>query len=177
MGILKDTIKGATALAKGMGVTLKEFVSPKTTVQYPEQKITLAQRFRGRHILQRHENGLERCIGCSLCAAACPAQAIYVEAAENTAEARFSPGERYAKVYEINMIRCIFCGFCEEACPVEAVVLKHQYELSGYDRKSFIYTKEMLLVPGLDLPAKDADIAAGPKERSNTPTSDWRKNI
>lgn len=177
MGILKDTIKGATALAKGMSVTFKEMLSPKTTVQYPEEKPTVAQRFRGRHILQRHENGLERCIGCALCAAACPAQAIYVEAAENTPDARFSPGERYAKVYEINMIRCIFCGFCEEACPVEAVVLKHQYELSGYDRKSFIYTKEMLLVPGNDLPMRDAAIAAGPKERSNTATSDWRKNL
>ncbi len=177
MGIFKDTVKSASALVKGMSVTFKEMLSPKTTVQYPEEKIPMAQRFRGRHILQRHENGLERCIGCSLCAAACPAQAIYVEAAENTPEARFSPGERYAKTYEINMIRCIFCGFCEEACPVEAVVLKHQYELSGFDRKSFIYSKEMLLVPGPDLPMKDSEITTGPKERSNTPTSDWRKNL
>ena len=177
MGILKDELNGASALVRGMSVTFKEMVSPKTTVQYPEEKPPVQERFRGRHILQRHENGLERCIGCALCAAACPAQAIYVEAAENTPEARFSPGERYAKVYEINMIRCIFCGFCEEACPVEAVVLKHQYELSGRTRKSFIYTKEMLLVPGADLPLNDSQIESGPKERSNTPTSDWRKNM
>jgi NADH-quinone oxidoreductase subunit I len=177
MGILRDTIKGAGALAKGMSVTFRELLSKKTTVQYPDEKTPVAQRFRGRHILQRHENGLERCIGCALCAAACPAQAIYVEAAENSAEARFSPGERYAKVYEINMIRCIFCGFCEEACPVEAVVLRHQYELSGHDRKSFIYNKQMLLVPGAELPMKDAQIVSGPRERSNTPTSDWRRNI
>lgn len=177
MGIIKDTIKGAGALVKGMSVTFKEMLSPKTTVQYPDEKPPVKPRFRGRHILQRHENGLERCIGCALCAAACPAQAIYVEAAENTPEARFSPGERYAKVYEINMIRCIFCGFCEEACPVEAVVLRHQYELSAFDRQSFIYTKEMLLEPGPDLPMKDSEIKAGPKERSNTPTSDWRKNL
>ena len=177
MGFFRETIKGASALAKGMGVTFKELLSPKTTVQYPEEKTPLKERFRGRHILQRHENGLERCIGCALCAAACPAQAIYVEAAENSPQARFSPGERYAKVYEINMIRCIFCGFCEEACPVEAVVLKHQYELSGHDRKSFIYSKDMLLVPGPDLPMKDAEVSSGPLARSNTPTSDWRKDL
>ncbi len=176
MGIIKDTLNGAFALVKGMSVTLREMFAPKTTIQYPEEKPPLKPRFRGRHVLQRHENGLERCIGCALCAAACPAQAIYVEAAENSSDARFSPGERYAKVYEINMIRCIFCGFCEEACPTEAVVLKHQYELSGFDRKSFIYTKEMLIVPGPDLPLKDSEIKEGPKERSNTFTSDWRKD-
>ena len=95
----------------------------------------------------RYENGLERCIGCSLCAAVCPAQAIYVEAAENTDEARFSPGERYAQRYEINMLRCIFCGYCQEACPTEAIVLGHEYELSDFEREDFIYTKELLLVP------------------------------
>jgi NADH-quinone oxidoreductase subunit I len=174
MGILRDVVNGAAAFAKGLGVTFSAMLAPKTTVQYPEEKPPVKDRFRGRHILQRHDNGLERCIGCALCAAACPAQAIYVEAAENTPGARFSPGERYAKVYEINMIRCIFCGFCEEACPVEAVVLKHQYELSGFDRRSFIYTKDMLLVPGPELPMADAQIPAGPRERSNTPTSDWR---
>ncbi len=170
MGILKNTIDGAAALVKGMSVTFKTMLQKPVTVQYPDEKSPMPERFRGRHILQRHDNGLERCIGCALCAAACPAQAIYVEAAENTPEARYSPGERYAKVYEINMIRCIFCGFCEEACPVEAIVLKHQYELSAYDRKSFIYTREMLLVPGPDLPMKDSEIKEGPQYRSNTPT-------
>src|SRR5438034_11782801 len=177
MGIIRDTLNGAGALIRGMSVTLGELFAKKTTVQYPEEKIVVSPRFRGRHILQRHENGLERCIGCSLCAAACPAQAIYVEAAENSSQARFSPGERYAKVYEMNMIRCIFCGFCEEVCPVEAVVLKHQYELSGRTRKSFIYSKDMLLVTGPDLPMKDAEVSSGPLARSNTPTSDWRKDL
>jgi NADH-quinone oxidoreductase subunit I len=82
-----------------------------------------------------------------LCAAACPADAIFVEAAENTDEKRFSPGERYASTYEINMLRCIFCGYCEDACPTEAIVLGDNYELSFYDRRSAIYTKEMLLEP------------------------------
>ncbi len=130
---------------EGLMTTLKSMFRKPVTVQYPEEKRQVRSRFKGRHILRRYENGLERCIGCSLCSAACPADAIFVEAAENTDEKRFSPGERYASTYEINMIRCIFCGFCEDACPTEAIVLSDNYELSFYDRESTIYTREMLL--------------------------------
>ncbi len=132
-------------MLKGMLTTLKEFFSKPVTVQYPEERTPVRKRFRGRHVLQRYENGLERCIGCSLCAAACPADAIFVEAAENTDAERYSPGERYARTYEINMLRCIFCGYCEDACPTEAIVLRDQYELSYYDRLSAIYNKDMLI--------------------------------
>jgi NADH-quinone oxidoreductase subunit I len=90
---------------------------------------------------------LEKCIGCALCAAACPSDAIFVEAAENTDEERYSPGERYASTYEINMLRCIFCGYCEDACPTEAIILGDNYELSFTDRRQAIYTKEMLIMP------------------------------
>jgi NADH-quinone oxidoreductase subunit I len=134
-------------LVRGLGTTLKMMFDRPVTIEYPEEKRQVRPRFRGRHILRRYENGLERCIGCSLCAAACPADAIFVEADENTDERRFSPGERYASTYEINMIRCIFCGYCEDACPTEAIVLGDNYELSFYDRRSAIYTKDMLLEP------------------------------
>jgi NADH-quinone oxidoreductase subunit I len=134
-------------IIRGFATTFKQIFEEPVTVQYPDIKKPVSQRFKGRHELKRYDNGLEKCIGCSLCAAACPADAIFVEAAENTDAARFSPGERYASTYEINMLRCIFCGYCEDACPTEAIGLESNYELAFTDRDSSIFTKDMPIVP------------------------------
>jgi NADH-quinone oxidoreductase subunit I len=136
---------------RGLKTVFARVVEGPMTIQYPEQKTPVYPRFRGRHRLQRFEDtGLEKCVGCSLCVAACPAECIRVVAAENTPEHRVSAGERYAAVYEINMTRCIFCGYCEVACPFDAITMGNDYELSDYTRSDLIFTKEMLLAEPLE---------------------------
>ena len=130
---------------RGLKTTFMRVLEGPITIQYPEEKTPVYPRFRGRHKLHRFDNGIEKCVGCSLCAAACPADCIRVVAAENTLDNRVSAGERYAAVYEINMSRCIFCGYCEMACPFDAITMGHDYEISDYNRGDLIFTKEMLL--------------------------------
>jgi NADH-quinone oxidoreductase chain I len=137
----------AMDILKGLGTTLKQVGRKPTTVSYPEQKRALPERFRGRHVLHRYENGLERCIACYLCAGACPADAIYIEADENTDESRVSPGERYARVFDVNLLRCIFCGYCEQACPTGAITLERIFELATYRPEDLVFHKEQLLEP------------------------------
>ena len=133
-------------MMRGLGVVVKNMFHKKDTVSYPEVRRRPFPRYKGRHILDRHPDGLEKCIGCELCAGACPADAIYVVAAENTPEARFSPGERYAQIYQINYLRCIFCGLCVEACPTEALLMTTEYELSATSREAMIYKKDQLII-------------------------------
>ena len=147
MELLKDVVKPMMA---GFGITrrrLQQHGKTVATVSYPEERREQFPRTRWRHVLTRYDSGLERCIGCSLCAGACPARCIYVLADENTDEARYSPGERYAVRYEINLLRCFFCVYCQEACPTGAIVLRKDFELANFERDQFIYTKEMLLEP------------------------------
>jgi NADH-quinone oxidoreductase subunit I len=145
MANIGDVVGAASAVVKGMSVTLKEMMSPTVTENYPDEPAKLQERFRGKHVLQRDENGLEKCVACFLCAAACPSNCIYIEAAENTEQVRISGGERYAKVYNIDYNRCIFCGYCVEACPTDAITHGHEFELSSYNTSTLVYRKEDML--------------------------------
>ncbi len=126
----------------GMSITGRYLFKPKITVQYPEEKTPLSNRFRGLHALRRYENGEERCIGCKLCEAVCPAYAITIETAER------DDGTRRTTRYDIDLTKCIFCGFCEEACPVDAIVETNIFEYFGDKRGDLYFTKEMLLAVG-----------------------------
>jgi NADH-quinone oxidoreductase subunit I len=134
---------------RGFAVTLRQMTRPRVTMMYPQEKRTKPQRFHGRHVLNRYPDGMEKCIGCELCAGVCPARCIYVRGADNPPEAPVSPGERYGFVYEINMLRCIFCGLCVEACPTEAITMTQLFEMSVENRDDAIYTRDELLV-GVD---------------------------
>ena len=138
-------------LVRGMGVTFRQLVQTifrggSLTTEYPKEFREKPDRFHGRHVLNRYEDGMEKCIGCELCAGACPARCIYVRGKDNPADAPVSPGERFGFVYEINMLRCIFCALCVEACPTEAITMTQLFEMSTTTRADAIYTKNELLV-------------------------------
>ncbi len=133
----------------------------RVTVPYPEQKAPQAERRHGRHVLNRYEDGMEKCIGCELCAGVCPARCIYVRGADNPTDDPVSPGERYGFVYEINYLRCIHCDLCVEACPTEAITETKLFEFSFTNRQDAIYTKAELMVDDAGLP-------------QHLPWEDWR---
>jgi len=130
----------------GFGVTMKQMFKPKVTKQFPEEKSPKPPRLHGRHVLNRYEDGMEKCIGCELCAGVCPAKCIYVRGADNPTDRPVSPGERYGFVYEINYLRCIHCDLCVEACPTEAITETKLFEFSFTNREDAIYIKEQLIV-------------------------------
>jgi NADH-quinone oxidoreductase subunit I len=130
----------------GFKVTFSQMFKRRVTTSYPEEKRQKPQRFHGRHVLNRYPDGMEKCIGCELCAGVCPARCIYVRGADNDPDEPTSPGERFGFVYDINMLRCIFCGLCVEACPTEAITMTQLFEFSVTDRDDAIYDKEALLV-------------------------------
>jgi len=140
-----------TELIKGLALTGKYALSRKITVQYPEEKTPMSNRFRGLHALRRYPNGEERCIACKLCEAVCPAMAITIESTQR------EDGTRRTSRYDIDLTKCIFCGFCEESCPVDSIVETHVLEYHGEKRGDLYYTKEMLLAVG---DRYEADIAA-----------------
>lgn len=135
-------------IVKGMFITFSHIFKKDPTIQYPEQKRPFSPVFRGLHVLNRDEEGRERCTACGLCAVACPAEAITMEAAERLeSEVHLYREEKYAAKYEINMLRCIFCGLCEEACPKDAIYLSETFAPANFTRKGFIYGKQDLLIP------------------------------
>ena len=143
--IISEAGETFVALVKGFSVTFRNLWRRTVTENYPDEPVHFQPRYRGIHVLQRDEDGLEKCVGCFLCAAACPAHCIYIEAAENTDAKRISAGERYAKVYNIDYSRCIFCGYCVEACPTDAITHGHGFELATYDVSALVKRKEDLL--------------------------------
>jgi NADH-quinone oxidoreductase subunit I len=154
-----SVVGNIAAIAKGMSITFREMLEPSQVENYPDgagplRGAVFEQRFRGAHVLQRDEDGLEKCVACFLCAAACPANCIYIEADENTAEKRISSSERYAKVYNIDYNRCIFCGYCVEACPTDAITHGHGFELATLNATNLVMRKEDMLLPVGALTAK-----------------------
>jgi NADH-quinone oxidoreductase subunit I len=142
-----EVIKDLLALGKGLSITFKNMLKKPVTINYPENRRVFPGRTRGRHVLHRYEEGLERCVGCLLCQGTCPAGAIYIEPAENTPDNKVSAGERYAKVFDVDLLRCIYCGHCELACPTNAITLENNTAIAGYNRHSLLIHKEELLEP------------------------------
>lgn len=129
-------------LLKGLRLTGRKLTTKKITVQYPEEKTPQSPRFRGLHALRRYPSGEERCIGCKLCEAVCPALAITIDTAER------EDGTRRTTRYDIDLFKCIYCGFCEEACPVDAIVETRVFEYHFEERGTQIMTKQNLLAVG-----------------------------
>jgi len=147
---------------KGFWVTFKKLFEDRVTAPYPKEKAPKPERLHGRHVLNRYEDGMEKCIGCELCAGVCPARCIYVRGADNPPDDPVSPGERWGFIYEINYLRCIHCDLCVEACPTEAITETKLFEFSFTNRLDAIYTRDELLVDDDGLP-------------QNLPWEDWRE--
>src|ERR1039457_6256350 len=146
----------------GFKLTFRHLTRPTVTTSYPKAKRPKQPRQHGRHVLNRFEDGMEKCIGCELCAGVCPVNCIYVRGLDNPPDHPVSPGERYGYIYEINYLRCIHCDLCVEACPTQAITESKMFEFSFTNRADAIYTKAELLVDDQGVPQR-------------LPWEDWRE--
>ena len=146
----------------GFKLTFQHITRPTVTTSYPKAKRPKQPRQHGRHVLNRYEDGMEKCIGCELCAGVCPVNCIYVRGLDNPPDHPVSPGERYGYIYEINYLRCIHCDLCVEACPTQAITESKMFEFSFTNRSDAIYTKAELLVDDQGFPQR-------------LPWEDWRE--
>jgi NADH-quinone oxidoreductase subunit I len=164
----------------GFGVTLRQVFRPRVTERFPDELPPPPPRLHGRHVLGRYPDGMEKCIGCELCAGVCPARCIHVRGADNPPDAPVAPGERYGFVYEINYLRCIHCDLCVEACPTEAITETKLFAFSFTNRADAIYTKDELLVDDdgrarrlpWELWSDDLDAHTGAWMRATSPGGD-----
>ena len=159
---LMDDIKKQLGFFGGFTLTTRQLTRPRVTWSYPDVKKPKQPRQHGRHVLNRYEDGMEKCIGCELCAGVCPADCIHVRGLDNPPDHPVSPGERYGYIYEINYLRCIHCDLCVEACPTEAITESKLFEFSFTTRADAIYTKAELVVDDNGMPQK-------------LPWEDWRE--
>ena len=161
---LSDDLKRQIKFFGGFTLTARHLTRPRVTRQYPEEKKPKQPRQHGRHVLNRYEDGMEKCIGCELCAGVCPARCIHVRGLDNPPDHPVSPGERYGYMYEINYLRCIHCDLCVEACPTQAITESKLFEFSFSNRQDAIYTKAELVVDDQGMPQK-------------LPWEDWREGV
>jgi NADH-quinone oxidoreductase subunit I len=147
MSIIAEVVGTVRTLVGGLAHTMARIPQPKTTVSYPDDPVQLSARFRGEHFLDVDENGKEKCVACFLCSAICPADAIYIEGADDPRPypERVGVETRYPTVYRIDYGRCILCGFCVEACPKDAIKHGHNFEMASYTREGLIRDKDELL--------------------------------
>jgi NADH-quinone oxidoreductase subunit I len=132
------------AIFEGLKTTLRHVTDFKSVTQeYPEVKPELPLHYRGVHRLNRDEQDRVKCVACMLCATACPARCITIEAAPAPPE--WPDRDKYPAKFELDELRCIYCGMCEEACPVDAIELTHIYDMTGRTRESMMFQKDKLL--------------------------------
>ncbi|MBI4623113.1 MAG: NADH-quinone oxidoreductase subunit I [Verrucomicrobia bacterium] len=136
----------------GLKTTLRHFVTPKQTMEYPEQRPAIPPGYRGVPVLVKDPHGREKCVSCQLCEFVCPPKAIRITPGEISADAPDAHVERAPREFDIDMLRCIYCGLCQEVCPEEAIFLQNQYSMSGYTRAEMINHKDRLYELGGTLP-------------------------